>query len=78
VIEDVILVPEVQARRALGDRPVRLQMLVPIGAWIGCGRLRVLRLKINEPLDEAAGQGRGALDDKEVELTVGYESYRNV
>lgn len=59
--EDLILVPEVQARRALGDRPIRLQMLVPYGAWIGRGALRVLRLKLD--------------DDRPAELTVGYESY---
>ncbi|HZY97498.1 MAG TPA: hypothetical protein VFE35_10375 [Candidatus Cybelea sp.] len=59
--DDLILVPEVQARRALGNRPVRLQMLVPYGAWIGRGALRVLRLKIN--------------DDQSAVLTVGYESY---
>jgi hypothetical protein len=61
VSDDLILVPEVQARRALGNRPVRLQMLVPYGAWIGRGALRVLRLKIN--------------DDQSAVLTVGYESY---
>jgi len=64
VIDDVILVPEVLARRALGDRPIRLQMLVPVGAWIGCGALRVLRLKVTE--------------DGFADLTVGYESYRNL
>lgn len=64
MIDDVILVPEVLARRALGDRPIRLQMLVPVGSWIGCGALRVLRLKVDE----------GGFAD----LTVGYESYRNV
>ena len=56
-----MLVPEVQARRLLGEERIRLQVLAPFGAWIGCGVLRVLRLKA---------------DDGEVELTVGYESYR--
>ena len=59
--DDLILVPEVQARRALGDRPIRLEILVPYGAWIGRGALRVLRLKID--------------DGGSAELTVGYESY---
>ena len=59
--EDLVLVPEVQARRLLGEERIRLQVLAPFGAWIGCGVLRVLRLKA---------------DDGEVELTVGYESYR--
>ena len=62
--DDLILMPEAQARRALGDRPVRLQMLAPYGAWIGRGALRVLRMRVLE-----------ADGEKEVELTVGYESY---
>ncbi len=56
-----MLVPEVEARRALGERPIRLRVLAPYGAWTGCGRLRVLRLKMS-----------GA----EIELVAGYESYQ--
>jgi len=37
-------------------------MLAPYGSWVGCGRLRVLRLKFD--------------DDRSAELTVGYESYQ--
>jgi hypothetical protein len=62
VNEELILVPEVQARRALRKCPLRLQILAPSGAWIGCGTLRVLRVKINE------GQP--------TEIAAGYESYR--
>jgi hypothetical protein len=58
--------PEVEARRALANRPIRLHTLVPYGSWIGCGVLRVLRLVAQDDAVEA-----------EVELTVGYESYRN-
>lgn len=61
--DDLILMPEVQARRVLADRPIRLHTLVPYGSWIGCGALRVLRLKIEE--------------DGSTCLTVGYESYKN-
>ncbi|HEY6325891.1 MAG TPA: hypothetical protein VIW73_05160 [Candidatus Cybelea sp.] len=61
--DDLILMPEVQARRVLANRPIRLHTLVPYGAWIGCGALRVLRLKIEE--------------DGSADLVVGYESYRN-
>jgi hypothetical protein len=61
VSEDVVLVPEVEARRALGDRRIRLRLLVPYGAWTGSGKLRVLRLKVN---------------DGELELVAGYESYQ--
>ncbi len=58
--DDLVLVPEVQARRLLGDRRIRMQMLAPYGEWTGRGTLRVLRLRTN---------------GDEVELTVGYESY---
>jgi len=68
VNEDLVLVPEVQARRLLRGQRIRLQVLVPYGSWTGCGQLRVLRLKMNEPFD---GQS-----DREVEMTVGYESYQ--
>jgi len=61
VSDDLVLVPEVEARRVLRDRRIRLRVLAPYGSWIGCGRLRVLRLKMY---------------DAEVELTVGYEAYR--
>lgn len=57
-----MLVPEVQARRVLRERRIHLHVLAPYGSWIGCGTLRVLRLKMNELSEE-------------VELTVGYESY---
>ncbi len=60
--DDLTLMPEVRARRVLADRAIRLHTLVPYGSWIGCGTLRVLRLRIDED---------GAAD-----LTVGYESYR--
>jgi hypothetical protein len=56
-----VLVPEVEARRVLRDRRIRLRVLAPYGSWVGCGRLRVLRLK---------------MDEAEVELTVGYEAYQ--
>ncbi len=58
-----MLMREVQARHVLASRPIRLHTLVPYGSWIGCGALRVLRLKIEE---------NGSAD-----LTVGYESYRS-
>lgn len=59
--EDLTLLPEVQARRALRGQRLRLRVLAPYGAWIGCGILRVLRLKMNE--------------DKSTDVTAGYESY---
>jgi hypothetical protein len=61
VSDDLVLLPEVQARRVLRDSRIRLHVLAPYGSWTGRGTLRVLRLKTN---------------DNEVELTVGYESYQ--
>jgi hypothetical protein len=74
VSEDLTLLPEVQVRRKLRKQPVRIAVLAPYGAWIGCGMLRVLRLKIPvQPFDSA--QDDNVVDENEVELTVGYESY---
>ena len=39
--------PEVHARLALQNQRVQLHVLAPLGSWIGCGTLRVLRLKMN-------------------------------
>jgi hypothetical protein len=58
---DAILMPEVEARKALRDRKLRLSVLSPLGTWLGCGRLRVLRCKV-----DATG---------ETELIAGYERY---
>jgi hypothetical protein len=63
-VNDLTLVPEVDARRALREHRLRLSVLAPYGAWIGCGTLRVLRLKM--------------IDDESAVLTVGYESYRRL
>lgn len=62
--EELILVREVLARRALHDHALRLHVLAPHGTWLGCGALRVLRLKINE--------------DRSADVVAGYESYRPV
>jgi hypothetical protein len=73
-----VLVPEVQARRALRERPIHLRVLAPCGSWIGCGTLRVLRLKANDavvPAPFCRAADEPACDDSELELTVGYESY---
>lgn len=59
-----MLVPEVLARLALRDRRVRVDVLRPFGAWMGCGVLRVLRLKMH--------------GDATADLTVGYESYEPI
>jgi hypothetical protein len=56
-----VLVPEIQARRALAGARLRFNVLAPPGAWIGCGRLRVLRVRSE--------------DDGTIGVTAGYESY---
>ena len=61
-LEDLVLLPEVQARRALAGRSVRLRILAPLGPFAGRGTLRVLR-------------GRPLPGDELVELVCGYESY---
>ena len=46
--------PEVEARQALQGRRLRIDVLRPYGAWIGCGTLRVLRCKTLERRDRRA------------------------
>lgn len=58
---EYVLMPEVEARRALQGSSVRLSVLHPFGAWAGVGTLRVLRVR--------------SLADDTVELVTGYESY---
>lgn len=59
--EDLILAREVDARRALRGRRVHFSILAPYGPWVGCGVLRVLRLKNT--------------GDDSAELIAGYERY---
>lgn len=63
VLEDLVLMPEVQARKMLGAQPVRFRLLAPIGPFAGRGTLRVLR---------ARPDGEG------VDIVCGYESYEPV
>jgi hypothetical protein len=43
--DDLILSPEVEARAALAGRKLTLRMLLPPYPALGCGRLRVIRLR---------------------------------
>lgn len=61
--DDLTLLPEAQARYALRERKLRFSLLAPYGSWLGCGTLRVLRLKA---------------DDESTELVAGYESYERL
>jgi hypothetical protein len=67
---DLVLVSEVQARRILRDHRIRLLVLAPYGSWMGCGTLRVLRLRFDESDETCPPRSRG------VEMTVGYEWYQ--
>jgi len=65
--EDLVMMPWVAARRALGDRPLRFRLLTPPYAALGVGTLRALRL---EPL---SGEHDGAW-----ELVAGYDRYERL
>jgi hypothetical protein len=58
--EDVVLLPEVEARRMLRGRALRLQVVAPYGRWAGRGTLRVMRARMAADV---------------VELSAGYEAY---
>jgi hypothetical protein len=60
---DLTMMTDVEARRALTGRELRYRILSPLGAWMGRGSLRVLRVKAME-------ENPVALD-----ITLGYESY---
>jgi hypothetical protein len=59
-LDDLVLMPEVTARKMLAGQPLTFTTLVPIGPFAGRGTLRVLRAR---PRGES------------VELVCGYESY---
>jgi hypothetical protein len=60
------MLTDVQARHAVRGRRLRYSVLAPVGTWIGCGRLRVLRAAADA--DDESGNA--------VTLTLGYESYQ--
>ena len=60
-LDQLVLMPEVDARRALAGQAVTLRVLAPVGHYAGCGTLRVLRARPHGDV---------------VELVCGYESYR--
>lgn len=62
-----MLLPETQARRKLAGRAVSLTVLAPLGGYLGCGALRVLRVRTGA----ASVPGGEPL----VHLDCGYESY---
>ena len=65
--EDLVLLPWVEARRALGRRPLRFRLLTPPYAAIGVGTLRALRVAA------LSGEHDGAW-----ELLAGYDGYERI
>lgn len=61
---DLILMDHVEAREKLGGRIARFSILHPVVPSVGCGKLRILRIKDSD--------GRG------VDVTAGYESYERI
>jgi hypothetical protein len=65
--EDLVLLPWVEARRALGDRALRFRVLSPPYPVLGIGTLRALRVVA------LTGEHDGAW-----ELVAGYEGYDKI
>ncbi len=61
--DDLVLMPEVDVRRALGGRVAALRILAPYGRFAGSGKLRVLRIHPR------------ADDPARLDVVCGYESY---
>ena len=61
--DDLVLVPEVEARARLGDRVLCERMVLPPYPALGLGRLRVLRVDENE---------------ERTTLVCGYEGYQKL
>lgn len=59
-LDQLVLMPEVDARRALAGESIAMRVLAPVGSYAGCGVLRVLRA---QPVDDV------------VQLVCGYEGY---
>jgi hypothetical protein len=57
---DLVLVPWIEARAALANRPLTLRVLTPPYPAIGAGELRVLRVRerTDAPLDVVCGYER--------------------
>lgn len=66
-LQQLVLMPETRARRALSGRDIVLRVLAPVGAYAGRGSLRVLRASVLRRAADESGDG--------VELVCGYEAY---
>ena len=63
MLEDLPMMALVDARAIVGDRPIRLRILLPPYPALGCGTLRALRI---------------AEEGERVEIVAGYESYERL
>ncbi len=66
-LEDLVMLPWVAARRALGERPLRFRLLTPPYPSLGLGALRALRVRA------LTGEHDGAW-----ELLAGYDGYERI
>ena len=66
-LEDLVMLPWVGARRALGERPLRFRLLTPPYPALGLGALRTLRVRL------LAGEHDGAW-----EILAGYDGYERI
>lgn len=57
------MMAEVRARRILSDRELAFSVLTPLYPVLGCGKLRVLRVRES---------------GKRLEMIAGYESYERI
>lgn len=62
--DDLVLVPEVEARAALAGKKLAFRVLLPPYPALGLGRLRVVRLR-----------DRAVNESAETELLCSYEGY---
>ncbi len=69
-LDHLVLMPEVDARRALAGQAVALRVLAPVGHYAGRGALRVLRARPRPLTAGAAGSV--------IELVCGYEAYERL
>ena len=71
-LEDLVLMSEVDARRALAGRRIEFSVLAPLGPVAGRGALRVLRAR------HARSAGKEPNEETVIELVCGYEAYEQL
>ena len=83
-LDALTLLPEAEARRALGDRPLELTLLRPPYAALGVGVLRVLRIRrgASHPADAVVSYAEDLIAVPStyapLRMTVGYDNYERL